>query len=309
MINEGATLINHIFRTLLLFTLITLLPTQNAAAVSGSMDRLGLPLPARHGGMGGAGLTLSEGAAAHFANPAALTNMRQARNELLFGHLFLREDRSFSLVSYARQTENSGFIACSLSSFLVQGIEKRNALGEKEGTFNNIEMVVSFAHARALSYSLRSGITVSHLHQKLGANQANGYAVDMGLTYRPFLTHDLLLGANLKNAIANLYWDTGAKDRPSFTPGLGLSYSPLGWPVSAAIDCVINHRWQDMPLRVGVESWAYEEHLGLRLGWNDQLLACGLSFKENNRYRLDYCFNYHSSYLDDGHALDLSFFF
>lgn len=273
------------------------------------MDWLGLPLPARHGGMGGAVLTLSEGAAAHFANPAALTNMRQAKNELLLGHLFLREDRSFSLVSYARQTDDSGFIACSLSGFLVQGIEKRNALGEKEGTFNNVEMAVSFAHARALSYSLRSGITISHLHQKLGTNQANGYAMDLGLIYRPFLTYDLLLGANLKNAIANLYWDTGAKDRPSFTPCLGLSYSPLGWPVSVALDCVINRRWGELPLRAGIEGWVYEERIGLRLGWNDQLLTSGLSFKQDNRYRIDYCFNYHSSYLDDGHALDLSFFF
>ena len=268
-----------------------------------------LPLPARHGGLAGAALTLADGAAAHLTNPAALTNLRQVRNELLLGHLFLREDRSLSLVSYARQTEESGFLACSLASFVVRDIEKRNALGDREGYFNSTEVELSFAHARAITYSLRAGVSISHLHHQLAEARANGYAVDAGLIYRPFLTYDLLLGANLENLIGNLYWDTGAKDELEFTPCLGISYSPLSWPVTASVDCVINRRWEDIPIRTGVEGWAHEGQVGLRMGWNDQILATGVSYIERERYRIDYCFSYHADYLGNGHSLDLSFFF
>jgi hypothetical protein len=290
-------------------TILLLAINSPLLGADGSMNFSSFPLPARLGGGGGPGLTLSEGAAAHFANPAALTNMRQIRNELLLSHLILREERSLSLASYARQTDANGFFAGSLTSYLVRGIEERNSLGEKLGTFSNLEMALSLAHARILTYSWRVGATVNYFYQQLATHKANGYGLDLGAIYRPFITYDILLGLNLRNLLAGLSWDTDASDRPAFTPEIGLSYSPLGWPVSVALDYIGNQPWSEVPLRIGVEGWTYQEQVGMRLGWADQLLTTGLSYKDPANYRLDYSFSYRPAYLGDAHSIDLSYYF
>jgi len=290
-----------------ILVLSTLCSTSYGA--DGSMDFSSFPLPARQGGSAWPGLTLSEGAAAHFANPAALTNMRQVRNELLLSHLFLREERSLSLASFARQTDANGFFAGSLTSYLVRDIEERNSLGEKLGTFSNLEMAISLAHARILTYSWRVGATLNYYYQQLATHKANGYGVDLGAIYRPFLTYDIRLGLNLRNLLAGLSWDTEASDRPAFTPEIGLSYSPLSWPASIALDYIGNQPWSEVPIRIGIEGWVYQEQVGMRLGWAEQLFTTGIAYKDPGNYRVDYCFSYRPDYLGDGHSIDLSFYF
>ena len=129
------------------------------------------------------------------------------------------------------------------------------------------------------------------------------------MIWQPFITHELLVGIGLKNLVASLVWDTAAKDSQGFKTDLGLSYRPIGWPVSLALGFTFMERWRDMPLCVATEGWVYDNRVGVRLGWNDQVLACGASYKSEGGYRLDYSFSYHSSYLEDNHALDLSFSF
>jgi len=281
--------------------------TGNAGATGLAFLKLGVG--ARAGGMGGAFSAISDDATATFWNPAGLT---YSRAQVAFTHTEWLQDITNEFLAITFPAFR-GTLGLSFYANNVGGIERRlNPSEEPIGTVEANDVALGLSYATSISSSLKAGLTVKYLYEKIFIESAAGYAFDFGLILQPF-SNPLQLAVVAQNFGSMDKLRAESINLPK-TVRLGVSYlfalDGIGGKVLLAADGVKVIE-TDFRGSFGAEL-QFKSQLAVRVGYQTglsrQAFGGGLGLKMN-RYHLDYGFIPFDSNFGDTHrfsfALDL----
>ena len=150
----------------------SLAQTGHAGATGLAFLKLGVG--ARAGGLGGAFSAVSDDATATFWNPAGLTYSHRA--QVAFTHTEWVQDITNEFLAFIFPAFR-GTIGLSVYANNVGGIERRiNPSDEPIGTVEANDIALGFSYATSINSSLKAGLTVKYLYEKIFIESAAGYA-------------------------------------------------------------------------------------------------------------------------------------
>lgn len=301
-------------KTAFFFMIVILFSTNFSVAQTGNAGATGLAflklgVGARAGGMGGAFSAISDDATATFWNPAGLT---YSRAQVAFTHTEWLQDITNEFLAITFPAFR-GTLGLSFYANNVGGIERRlNPSEEPIGTVEANDVALGLSYATSISSSLKAGLTVKYLYEKIFIESAAGYAFDFGLILQPF-SNPLQLAVVAQNFGSMDKLRAESINLPK-TVRLGVSYlfalDGIGGKVLLAADGVKVIE-TDFRGSFGAEL-QFKSQLAVRVGYQTglsrQAFGGGLGLKMN-RYHLDYGFIPFDSNFGDTHrfsfALDL----
>lgn len=301
-------------KTVFFFMIAILFSTNFSVAQTGNAGATGLAflklgVGARAGGMGGAFSAISDDATATFWNPAGLT---YSRAQVAFTHTEWLQDITNEFLAITFPAFR-GTLGLSFYTNSVGGIERRlNPSEEPIGTVEANDVALGLSYATSISSSLKAGLTVKYLYEKIFIESAAGYAFDFGLILQPF-SNPLQLAVVAQNFGSMDKLRAESINLPK-TVRLGVSYlfalDGIGGKVLLAADGVKVIE-TDFRGSFGAEL-QFKSQLAVRVGYQTglsrQAFGGGLGLKMN-RYHLDYGFIPFDSNFGDTHrfsfALDL----
>jgi len=301
-------------KTVIFFMIVILFSTNFSVAQTGNAGATGLAflklgVGARAGGMGGAFSAISDDATATFWNPAGLT---YSRAQVAFTHTKWLQDITNEFLAITFPAFR-GTLGLSFYANNVGGIERRlNPSEEPIGTVEANDVALGLSYATSISSSLKAGLTVKYLYEKIFIESAAGYAFDFGLILQPF-SNPLQLAVVAQNFGSMDKLRAESINLPK-TVRLGVSYlfalDGIGGKVLLAADGVKVIE-TDFRGSFGAEL-QFKSQLAVRVGYQTglsrQAFGGGLGLKMN-RYYLDYGFIPFDSNFGDTHrfsfALDL----
>jgi hypothetical protein len=263
---------------------------------------------ARPVGMGGAFTAIADDTNAPLYNPAGMVQVQWNELSAMYSRLFsgetlyagqdtVRLDQSH-LAYVSRPIPKIGTLGVSWSNFTTTHLYKEDTV-----TLSYARNVGDFV--TSLENDLAAGLNLKYLRRSVSldtyttadpvfsnGNSASGFTVDFGLLYKP--EEGPLSGWRLGVSGQNLTQpDVGFRDKDE-VPALwrfGTAYQSkqLPWLVPALDftlrDSVVN-------VQGGIESWLFQDTLGLRAGGNRQEAAAGISYyyaaTQKLGFRLDY---------------------
>jgi len=184
---------------------------------------------ARLTGLGGAGVAAAEGADALYWNPARLAQARQFALGAYYANWIA--DLRHQFIGLAVPISSSGTVG--LFALTLGGDEfEQTTLTFQEGNGVMVEyrdMAVGAALAYQLTDRFSAGGTVKYIHQKLFAETASTYAVDLGTSLRTDLR-----GFSIGMAMTNLGGEMKLTGRDLLTSGpyeTSTEYQMSEWPL------------------------------------------------------------------------------
>ncbi|MCH8872637.1 PorV/PorQ family protein [candidate division KSB1 bacterium] len=279
--------------------------TGNAGATGLAFLKLGVG--ARAGGLGGAFSAVSDDATATFWNPAGLTYSHRA--QVAFTHTEWVQDITNDFLAFIFPAFR-GTIGLSLYANNVGGIERRiNPSDEPIGTVDANDIALGFSYATSINSSLKAGLTVKYLYEKIFIESAAGYAFDFGLIFQPF-SNSLRLAVVAQNLGSMNKLRAESINLPK-TVRLGVSYllalDEIGGTVLLTADGV---KVIETDFRGGFGAeLQFKDRLAVRVGYqtglSQQAFGGGLGLKINH-YHLDYGFTPFDSNFGDTHRFSFA---
>ncbi|MCI0531158.1 MAG: PorV/PorQ family protein [candidate division Zixibacteria bacterium] len=156
-----------------------------------------LGVDARALGMGGAFVSLTDGASGTYWNPAGLALMDRGEASLL--HISLWEDTYYDFLGVAYPTGSLGSYGLSVNRLGSANIPRRDSANLDLGTFDNSLLVTSVSGAKGLPYNSAIGASFKVYHHALAGNSATGVGIDVGMIAEP--VHGLSVGMNLQDLL------------------------------------------------------------------------------------------------------------
>ncbi len=275
---------------------------------SSEFPSLQLGTSARPAGLGLAYTAVANDASAGFWNPAGLAGF--GRSEIEFSHHRWIQGVTSQFLGFAWGGDRSG-AGIHLLYTEVGDIAHRVVPSETPlATFSNRELAAGFSYGRRIGRSVRVGVTVKALYEKLFVDDAWGVAADLGFLWK-FHEDGIQIGGVVQN-IGRTQTLRSERIRLPLTARLGLAvpFEALfgGWLV--AVDGVME---RDEPFHVhtGME-YCWHEFLFLRLGYqtgyDTRDITGGVGFAWKG-YRFDYSIMPMQSSLGDSHRLTVGFQF
>jgi len=294
------------------FMIVILFSTNFSVAQTGNAGATGLAflklgVGARAGGLGGAFSAISDDATATFWNPAGLTN---SRAQVAFTHTEWLQDITNEFLAITFPAFR-GTVGLSFYANNVGGIERRlNPSVEPIGTVEANDVALGLSYATSINSSLKAGLTVKYLYEKIFIESAAGYAFDFGLILQPFF-NPLKLAVVAQNFGSMDKLRTESINLPK-TVRLGVSYlfalDGIGGTVLLTADGVKVIE-TDFRGSFGAEL-QFKDQLAVRVGYQTGLsqraFGGGLGLKMN-RYHLDYGFTPFNSSFGDTHRFSFAF--
>ncbi len=278
--------------------------TGNAGATGLAFLKLGVG--ARAGGLGGAFSAISDDATATFWNPAGLA---YSHTQVTFTHTEWLQDITNEFLAITFPAFR-GTVGLSVYTNNVGGIEHRlNPSEEPIGTVEANDVALGFSYATSIHSSLKAGLTVKYLYEKIFIESATGYAFDFGLIFQPF-SNPLRVAVVAQNLGSVDKLRTESINLPK-TIRLGVSYllalDANGGAVLLAADGV-KVAETDFRGSFGAEL-QFKDRLAVRVGYqtglSQQDFGGGLGLKVN-RYQLDYGFIPFDSSFGDTHRFSFT---
>lgn len=269
-----------------------------AQGTSGSQF-LGIGIGARAQGMGGAFVSLADGAEGLHWNPAGLT--RATGHQVAVSHVAWFDDVSFQSAAYALPLGGAGVLGVSLQGGSLSWDNAGVSEGEPDGQAS--DFAGSIAYARPLLSGIGVGGALKYISSELGPDAASTYAFDLGALYR--ISEDATVGAAVRNAGPGLTF----RDEDDSLPlvlAVGGSYVWRGVTVSVDVE-----KQNDLgaATRIGAE-YSPARYFTLRGGavaGEDSALSSltgGLGVSWGSAWGLDYA--YRGSDLGGTHQLSLT---
>ncbi|MDK9700495.1 MAG: PorV/PorQ family protein [bacterium] len=264
----------------------------------------------RYGGMGEAGVALTDDASATWWNPAGLGFQNQRQITMMHANWlpqFHLPDLYYDFISYVHTVPELGTFGANVI-FLNLGTSTRtDEQGNEQGTFSTYEGALSGSYGTQINKNTALGISARFIYSHLsdrgagaekGSGVATGVGVDIGVLHKMTMIKGLQLGANISNLGPKIsYIDAAQADPIPTNLKMGFAYHVLDsefnkLTVLGDIDKELVRKkpdgtsdpfyvalvssWFDEPLlqemiyHVGTEYW-YTNLVGLRMGyWNDQ---------------------------------------
>lgn len=290
----------HIF---LIFFAVTISAAQQ---VSTGLSFLTIGIGARPVAMGEAYTAVSSDHSSLYYNPASLSF--QDRNEIMLMHKqWIAETTTEYLgATILGGAWNYGF---SIQSTSVSGIEVRLIPGDADGTFSARNIAAGGTLSYRFNDLLAAGISGKVLYEKIFIDEATGYGVDLGVSYR--YNEHLTFGAAIVNLGSMNQLRDQATDVPS-TVRLGAAYSSLlTESISAigAIDAVQPLKDDLLHIHTGLE-FSYlstaSVRFGYQTGYEFRSFATGVGIRYAS-VMFDYAFVPFSGAFNSTHTFSLSF--
>jgi hypothetical protein len=179
--------------------LISSLPSARAAGPGTSAATfLDLGFGARPLGMAEAYVAMADDVSAVYYNPAGLSlpppAMRAAPGayEMLFTHTLYIQGISLDQLGLLRRPWG-----LSITNLRVGGIEGRTLETDSASNLSASDLAVGVSYGRPVG-PVALGATLKYIHESIGSNSADAYAVDLGALHR-FESYPVSVGADLAN--------------------------------------------------------------------------------------------------------------
>ncbi len=253
---------------------------------------------ARGIGLGGAYTASPDDATAIFWNPGGLDILERKSFSLYVSNLLVGQSQ---FLAYAHPTVNIGTFGAAM---IRVGISSNDLVG-RDGNAN-ITTNFGYSHSlyilsygKKIKYNLSFGINTKIEQQDFESQSASGFAMDVGLVYRPDWMPEVLQNSSIGFIIQDMV-----------TPGLKFTGTPAKTPRNAKLGLAfpfdISSGADRFTLFMDIETSSYSDistsfHLGgeynyhdtgmLRFGLDDSSVVFGGGVAFNNKginYRLDY---------------------
>jgi hypothetical protein len=260
-------------------------------AGSSGMVFLKIGVGARSSGLAGAYSAVVDNSMAVFWNPAGLVNLEGT--DISFSHSEYVENIRHEVVSVATRTPIGSF-GLGAGALYADDLELREEPGEPEGYFRFDDYLVSLSYSRRMSKESDFGLTLKLLQERIYKYTTTGYALDLGVAFKPEAVNNLILTGAVQNLGPKLKYI----DVPFRLPLLfraGASYRvPVQlldgrWLVSAEGSKAID---ADYSYSGGIE-YSHRSGLALRTGYrfghDNESFSAGAGFIISH-LRLDYSY-------------------
>ncbi len=284
------------------------------------LNFLKLGAGARPAAMGGAYVAAASDASATYWNPAALLQIE--RYDVMGSHLSWIQDLRQEFVAFGAHVGKHAFGVSFLGLF-SDDIQGRTETGDLAGNFSFGDASFSGSYAYQVG-EVGLGGTVRYVRESLGSvpisvdgtSQSDftldGFAFDLGTTWRPGFMSSLTLAAAIRNMGGQLsydFTDATSFDLPT-TLQAGVAYrhqDASGGGLLVAAD-VVAARGDDASLRVGAE-YAYRGQFlldaGYKSGFDNQNVSFGLGYR--NKIHVHYAFVPVYDDLGNAHQISLGY--
>jgi hypothetical protein len=255
---------------------------------------LEIPTGARASALGGAYVTMADGADAAFWNPAGFASAR--RWDVSGGHSELFQKLRHDYFGVAGPLFGGG-IGASMRALYSEPIDERDEFGNLIGSFgaNDLEFLLGYGWHMA---GISAGVSAQALHERIANSATTTYAFGFGADWTPAGLPDLTIGASAQNlGPAAHYTIEGEQGRDVPTPAAvqaGASYGTgvgSGLRLRGALEGRMTRGRNGMGL-AGVEL-AHETGAALRFGVRANDSASTVSFGAGyvvGGLQLDYAF-------------------
>jgi len=217
-------------KTLFLFILIflasyALLPAQGNLGQSGA-NFLQIGVEPRGTGLGGAGVAVTEGAAALYWNPAGANSTENF--DIIFAYTNWFVDTKLAFGAITKKFQNIGTIGLSITSFYMEDMEITSVYASNgTGQFYSAgDIAVGLSYARALTDRFTFGLTGKYVREDIYDMSADQIALDIGSLYRTDFYH-LRLGIAIRNLAGKVRFSGESIDsRIDFETGQNIPDNP-----------------------------------------------------------------------------------
>jgi hypothetical protein len=281
-----------------------------AAADPPGFAFLEIPAGARASALGGAGVTMTEGAEGRLWNPASLDRVQGV--QLSASHYELYEGlRNDDFVLAGRQL--GGGLSASLRALYSEPISERDETGTLIGSFGASDLQFGVGYGAQMATNLAFGVSFDFVREKLAGYSAQTWAVALGADWRPGGPEGLRAGLALRNlGPSGAYTIEGVKGQPIGLPSTlqgGVSY-PIALPREMRLRAALEGQFVSGHAGVGIVAaeFGIPQGVELRAGWrvNDEFADWGVGIGWRvGGLRLDYAFVPTQDGFDDTHRFGI----
>jgi len=256
---------------------------------------------ARSLGLGGAFVAAADEPLGVMWNPAGLSMMFQ--NEAHFETARLQESTSLYSFGFAIPSRKLPSIGVTILALNSSEFERTSELNESLGSFGEGELAFILSGSKAISPRFSLGANVKIIRQSVEEFGATGFGGDLGLLYD--LTPTIRLGATLVNLGGpNL---TLRQESETYPAMLRWGAATRLFRGRALVSVELDHASGfGTTFHAGTEYWLFPS-VGVRLGYNSDAAAAGMSYRLPSGLRLDYAVS--DQELGMTHRLGVSFRF
>jgi len=258
-------------------------------------------------GLGQAYCAIAEDSQTIYFNPAGLGNLSA------FQISGMGSPQKFGQTSWSMEfgipfKEVGGF-GFGTTGLQIRNITTRDLEFDLPQTASSLEGALLLGYGHKLRKNLSIGLTGKYIyHRFFGfSDHASGYALNLGLHYRPHRLNKLSLGVVGQNLLGKLLWSTGRQDSLSFVGRVGVSYNFFPWLLAAAETELGNSRIRG---HGGIE--LRYDRLIVRGGANHNQPTAGFGIViplSGRKLQFDYAAALEFTELNDVHRFGLSFSF
>lgn len=267
---------------------------------------------ARPLGMGGAFVSVADSGDAVYYNPAGLIQVLRPEISGMGAVLLNGQEDEFE-GTYVQPFGDQMAWAISTTQLLYT-----------DGSENDRQYVLSFAAPLAVDKSISFGINAKILDvdsPTIPSFQANGFGLDMGfLWHLPIMNYrygkQINIGLFAQDLDTQLSWQQGSPELIPLDVRGGFSYEFTDDLLAACEFETFNDPnlgVDHVLLHAGLESWFFEDHVGLRTGYSDfqslpGVFTAGISYRSNT-WGVDYAYIGHPQYLGSSHRISANWRF
>jgi hypothetical protein len=254
-------------------TLLATAALGQSAGGSG-MSFLKIPGDARSAALAGAGVSVAEGAAAIFHNPAAFAE--ESKTELLVsGDRWIQD---VSRRAFAARFAVFGVpLGVGINSTSVDGIEVREKPGPAQSTVEANYFAATIGAGFRVAENATAGVAVKYLYEGLLADEATGWAADIGARYAIDENFDVSFAARNLGAMNELREEATALPMDvRFGPSYRYALEASKVEFLAAVEY---QKWlaaDDQHVNASLEA-TYDETFSLRVGYQAMYESRGLT--------------------------------
>ena len=294
-------------KSLFLFLAFTTSTVLSQGTSTGS-TQLKIPLDARSAALGEANIADAGQLSSWLINPANLYS--QGNLTLSLTHAQWIQDIQGEFLSLQIPT-SSGTIGMGVSTNSVPGIEIRDIPGPALGTFDARFATLQLGYAASPIENVSFGVSAKYLYQKLYADDATGFGVDLGLLYHAPIA-GLQAGVAVTNAGSLEQFRKERSDLPTFfRAGLAYAFTIDDFGLLGNAGFANNIQQSETHVLGSLET-TYKNIVSLRLGYasgyDSRGLTAGLGLRYEN-LQFNYAFVPFSLGLGDAHLFTLAFQF
>jgi hypothetical protein len=189
---------------------------------------LRLDVSARAAGMAGSFVSVMDDPNAIFYNPAGLSTLQSSMASLgFFKHLL---DINSGYLSYSQAVDDIGYFGAGIVYTNYGSFDKRDELGNADGTFSAGDVAVILGYANLLEDNLFYGASVKFIYSSIADYSSSGLAADIGILYN-IPDSRVSIGASLRNLGAQLTSYANTREELPLDFVVGGSVVPRGLPL------------------------------------------------------------------------------